>query len=102
METFLPYQDEIEIVNYELLEASPIDPLSTNFHDQIEQFSGRSMLDENLESAQQSFITAPTNNTSLNPYLDTIDTEFNTINIDAQNNQGIISNGKLKISCKNG
>ena len=98
METFLPCQDEIEIVNYELLEASPIDPLFTNHHNQIEQFSGRTMLDENLVSTQQSFITVPTNNTLLNPNLDTIDTEFNTINIDVQDNPGIISNGKLKIN----
>ena len=98
MESFLPCQDEIEIVNYELLEALPIDPLSTNLHHQIEQVSGRAMLHENLVSTQQSFITVPTNNTLLNLNLDMIDTEFNTINIDVQNNPGIIRNGKLKIN----
>ena len=98
METFFPSQDEIEIVNYELLEASPIDQLSANFHDQIEQDSGSTKLDENLVLTQQSFMTLPTINTLLNPNMDTIDTGCNTVNFDVQNDPGIMINGKLIIN----
>ena len=100
METSLLCQDEIEIVNYELLEASPIEPLSTNFHHHIQQYSGETIPDENLVLTEQSFITFPTTNASLNPNMDTIDTGFNTVNFDAQDNPGIRINGKLIINNK--